>query len=180
MLKRSSIVISLLAALSLPIAFGIGRSPIRTVSNSIMYSQENTEVAVAKLKKKEPVLQVLIPLYIYPTMVNGQSTWQPLADAAAQVPIVAIVNPNNGPGDRPNSDYLAAMKLLRKSGVKMIGYVATNYGKRPWEKVKADIDLYNKYFDVQGIFLDEAASTAQYHRHYSQIYRKNGYKAPSF
>jgi hypothetical protein len=171
MLKRSSIVISLLTALSLLLAFGIVHNPIETVSNSIMNSKGNTEVAVAKLKKKEPMLQVLMPLYIYPTVVNGQSTWQPLADAAAQVPIVAIINPNNGPGDRPNSDYLAAMKLLQKSGVKMIGYVATNYGKRPWDKVKADIDIYNKYFDIQGIFLDEAASGAKYHRHYSQIYK---------
>jgi Spherulation-specific family 4 len=161
MLKKSTIIISLLAALSLPIGVTL---------NSMMHSEENKGAAVATVKKKEPVLQVLIPLYLYPSVVNGQSNWQPLADAAAKVPIVAIINPHNGPGGRPNSDYLAAMKLLQNAGVKMIGYVATNYGKRSWDQVKTDIDLYEKYFNVQGIFLDEAASEAKHLPHYGQIY----------
>jgi Spherulation-specific family 4 len=161
MLKKSSVIVGLLALTSLPIGMAL---------NSMVHSA-NPEVAVAKATKKEPVLQILMPLYLYPSVVNGRSNWQPLADAAAKVPIVAIINPNSGPGGKPNSDYLAAMKLLQKAGVKMVGYVATDYGKRPMAKIKAEIDLYDRYFNVQGIFLDEGASAAQHHSHYSQIYK---------
>jgi hypothetical protein len=84
---------------------------------------------------------------------------------------VAIINPNSGPGGKPNSDYAKGLKLLQQGGVKTIGYVATNYGKRPIEQVKADIDLYNAHFNVQGIFLDEGASGPQQLNYYSEIYR---------
>jgi hypothetical protein len=161
MLTRPSVVIGLIALTALPIGMAL---------NSTMQPIDS-ESAIAKAPKKQPVLQVLMPLYLYPTKVNGRSNWQPLADAAAKVPVVAIVNPNNGPGGKPNSDYVAAMELLQKAGVKSIGYVATDYGKRSWEKVKADIDLYDQYFKVQGIFLDEGASDAKHHDHYAKIYK---------
>jgi hypothetical protein len=162
--RKTSITLGLLALTALPIGIAL---------NSMVYSTPTAtpEIAIAKATKKAPALQILMPIYLYPSVVNGRSNWQPLADAAAKVPVVAIINPNSGPGGKPNSNYLAAMKLLQKAGVKMIGYVATDYGKRPMAEVKADIDLYDRYFDVRGIFLDEGASAAQHHGHYAQIYK---------
>jgi hypothetical protein len=130
-----------------------------------------SSVQAAGSKQAAPKLQALIPLYIYPQMINGRSNWLPLVEAARKIPVVAIINPNSGPGGKPNSDYAQGLKLLQQGGVKTIGYVATNYGKRPIEQVKADVDVYNAHFNVQGIFLDEGASSLQQLNYYSEVYR---------
>jgi hypothetical protein len=137
--------------------------------NSIDIDFESVQAASAK--RNQPRLQALIPLYIYPQVVNGRSNWLPLVEAARKIPVVAIINPNSGPGGKPNTDYAQGLKLLQQGGVKTIGYVATNYGKRPINQVKADIDLYDAHFKVQGIFLDEGASDAQNLNYYAAIYR---------
>jgi Spherulation-specific family 4 len=137
--------------------------------NSIDIDFESVQAASAK--RNQPRLQALIPLYIYPQIINGRSNWLPLVEAARKIPVVAIINPNSGPGGKPNTDYAQGLKLLQQGGVKTIGYVATNYGKRPIDQVKADIDLYDAHFKVQGIFLDEGASDAKSLNYYATIYR---------
>jgi hypothetical protein len=91
--------------------------------------------------------------------------------AQAQVPITAIINPNNGPGEgQPNRDYLKGLSDLKAAGVKLLGYVATDYGKRDPVAVKSDIDIYSKYYDLDGIFLDEAASSIEKVDFYQDLY----------
>jgi hypothetical protein len=112
-------------------------------------------------------LRLLIPLYIYP----AGNAWQSVAQANRQVPITAIINPQNGPGGLPNADYQRGMKQLRQAGVKMLGYVSTNYGQRSITAVQQDIDLYARHFPVSGIFLDESSSQPAQLKYYTQIYR---------
>ncbi|MDP3599246.1 MAG: spherulation-specific family 4 protein, partial [Nitrospirota bacterium] len=54
------------------------------------------------------------------------------------------------------------LRDLRAAGVKMLGYVRTNYANRdglaPLSQVDTDVSLYHDHFNVDGIFLDEAAS----------------------
>jgi hypothetical protein len=118
-------------------------------------------------------LQILLPLYIYPNWYDKKKyIWQQVTTAAKKVSIVAIINPNNGP-DRapPNVDYQQGIKDLRQAGVKMIGYVSSNYAKRDLQAVEADIDLYLQHFNVDGIFIDEATSTPDKISYYQQIYQ---------
>ena len=105
-------------------------------------------------------VEILLPLYSYPTHWDPDTyIWDDVAAAANQAPITAIINPYNGPdGGPPNADYQIGLSELRNAGVTMIGYVYTNYGTRDLADVKADIDVYNDYFDIDGIFLDEAHS----------------------
>ncbi len=117
--------------------------------------------------------KILIPLYSYPTWYNPEAyTWPKIAAAASQVPITAIINPNNGPNNGPpNRDYARGIQDLKQGGVTILGYVATNYGKRDISQVKADIDIYAKHFHLDGIFLDEAASGADKLNYYQEIYK---------
>jgi Spherulation-specific family 4 len=120
-----------------------------------------------------PKLQLLLPLYIYPNWYDKNNyVWKQVIAAAKKIPIVAIINPNNGP-DRapPNTDYQQGIKDLHQAGIKILGYVPTNYAKRDIQVVKADIDLYIKYFNIEGIFIDEAANTPEKLDYYHQIYR---------
>ncbi len=123
--------------------------------------------------KNRSQLKILIPLYIYPNWYDRDKyLWKQVALAAKRVPIVAIINPNNGP-DRapPNLDYQQGMKDLRQAGVKLVGYVPSNYGNRDLQAVKTDINLYAKHFPVDGIFVDETASTQDKLDYYHQIYQ---------
>lgn len=126
---------------------------------------------------KQPVdaakLKILIPLYAYPNWYDSKTySWPKVAKAASEVPITAVINPNNGPDKGPpNKDYAKGLEDLRSAGVTILGYVFTNYGKRDISQIKAEIDLYDEFYNIDGIFLDEAASGADKLDYYQEIYK---------
>src|SRR3974390_262930 len=99
---------------------------------------------------------VLVPAYFDPP----SSLWNELNFAASRVPLVAIMNPNNGPDTTQNPDYVTAVNSLRAAGGFVIGYVYTSYATRDTNTVKADIDRYFSFYSVDGIFLDEMTNDA--------------------
>ena len=117
-------------------------------------------------------LRILLPLYSYPTWYDAQAyLWDDVAEAAARAPIVAIVNPDSGPGGGPpNDDYAHGLADLRAGGVGLLGYVATGYGARSAAAVKADVDLYDAYFGLDGIFFDEADNTTNHLAYYEDLF----------
>ena len=126
-------------------------------------------------------LKILLPLYIYPNWYDKNNyIWKQVIAAAKKVSIVAIINPNNGPDMAPpNADYQQGIKDLHQAGIEVIGYVPSNYAKRGLPAIKADIDLYVRYFNVEGIFIDEAANTPEQLNYYHQIYRYIKSRSPS-
>ena len=50
------------------------------------------------------------------------------------------------------------------------GYVYTGYGTRSITEVKTDIDLYDAYYNINGIFLDEADNTTNHLAYYTNLY----------
>jgi hypothetical protein len=120
-----------------------------------------------------PKLRILLPLYIYPNWYDRDKyVWQQVIVAAKKVPIVAIINPNNGPDNAPpNIDYQQGIKDLHHAGVQIVGYVSSKYAKRDLRAIETDIDLYTKYFNVDGIFIDEVANTPDKLNYYRQIYQ---------
>jgi Spherulation-specific family 4 len=133
-----------------------------------------TKGSTIRLVKRQSKLNILIPLYIYPNWYDrDRYIWKQIIVAAKKVPISAIINPNNGPnGAPPNVDYQQGIRDLRQAGVRVIGYVHSNYGKRDLKLVKADIDLYLKHFDIDGIFIDETASSKDKLDYYQNIYQQ--------
>jgi hypothetical protein len=149
---------------------------ILLMSNCLMSSATiglTEQKIVNQSASRNPKLQILLPLYIYPNWYDkSKYAWKQVITAAKKVPIVAIINPNSGPNNAPpNADYQQGIKDLRQAGVQIIGYVPSNYAKRDLQAIKADIDLYTKYFQVDGIFIDEAASSIDKSKYYRQIYQ---------
>jgi hypothetical protein len=108
-----------------------------------------------------PRLRVLVPAYFYPTG-EGLKDWQRLGLAAAKVKVVAIANPETGPGDRLNPDYSRAIKGAHDAGVTVIGYVDTNYGGRPLAEIQADLDRWVEFYpQIGGFFLDRQSTTSR-------------------
>src|ERR1051326_1612199 len=110
---------------------------------------------------------IIIPLYTYPG-----STWDTVTNvklAHPSVPIIAIVNPSNGPGSSKDSNYASGIAKLRSAGVQVIGYVSTGYTSRPLSTVEADINSWSSWFPgLNGIFFDEQSNTAGGESYYSQ------------
>jgi Spherulation-specific family 4 len=137
---------------------------------------------VNKGSQHQQKLQILLPLYIYPNWYDkNKYAWKQVITAAKKVSIVAIINPNSGPDNAPpNPDYQQGIKDLHQAGIKIVGYVHSNYSNRSIQAVKADIDLYTAHFKVDGIFIDEAASSTEKSNYYRQLYQYIKSKSTSY
>ncbi len=110
---------------------------------------------------------VIVPLYSY---VGG--TWDELIEAKnlyPSVPIVAIINPSNGPGYARDANYDGGIQKLRTAGITVLGYVSTNYGSRSTASIKSDIDQYKNWYSIDGIFFDEMTNWVGMENHYSNL-----------
>jgi hypothetical protein len=116
-------------------------------------------------------MQLLVPAYFYPAN-KGLKEWDRLLDAASATPIAAIVNPASGPGKEADPNYVKIIERAAKTRIQLVGYVATSYGKRSLDDVKADVDRWVQlYPGVCGIFVDEQASGADKVDYYLDLCR---------
>jgi hypothetical protein len=71
------------------------------------------------------------------------------------------MNPSNGPGKSIDPNYVTAVKTVDSAGTGFLvfGYVYTRYGKRPLSSVEADVNKYKSWYNVDGIFVDQTASS---------------------
>lgn len=102
-------------------------------------------------------MRLVVPAYQYPTL---GTLWADLAAAAPGVPVVAILNPGNGPGTFVDPNYTAAVNTLRAAGGEVYGYVYTHYATRGADTVLADAALYDAMYAVDGFFVDEVTADA--------------------
>ena len=96
--------------------------------------------------------RMAIPSYFGPGPL-----WTKLGAAAPRVGL-AIINPNSGPGDVVRADYVAQVKATQRRGVIVLGYVHTSYGKRPLSEIQSEIERFNRWYEVNGIFFDEVSN----------------------
>ncbi|HKT22256.1 MAG TPA: spherulation-specific family 4 protein, partial [Nitrososphaerales archaeon] len=110
---------------------------------------------------------ILVPLYSAPG-----SQWNELIaakNANPSVPIIAIINPSNGPGPSVDQAFQQGVQGLKSAGVIVVGYVATGYGSQPISTVEGWISDYQQWYGVSGIFFDEMADTLGYQVYYQTL-----------
>jgi hypothetical protein len=110
---------------------------------------------------------LLIPLYAPPG-----SAWNTLIQAKESypsVPIIAIVNPDNGPGTSVNPTYATWIDDLKAAGIVVVGYVYTDYASRSLTSVETDVSNYESLYGVNGVFLDQMSNKPGYQSYYSTI-----------
>ncbi|MBB5937901.1 spherulation-specific family 4 protein [Streptomyces zagrosensis] len=96
-----------------------------------------------------------MPLYVHPTV--DPAAWQALRGRARQLYAV-VLNAADGPGKRPDPAFEAAADELHSAGVRLLGYVDTDYGRRPLRAVLTDIRRHRRWYGVDGVFFDQAAA----------------------
>lgn len=110
--------------------------------------------------------RLVVPAYFHPALCPDR--WQWLADHAPRVRLV-ILNVASGPGEAAQAVFRAAADTLRGAGVGVIGYVDTDYGRRPERRVLADLGRYQDWYGVDGVCLDRAAADAGQARRYGAL-----------
>ncbi len=110
---------------------------------------------------KPAKLQLIVPAYFYPSG-SGMKAWQRLMDASSKVSIVVVANPSSGPGDLLDQEYVAVIDVASEKGLRVIGYVNTEYGKKPRTDAKNEIDRWVFFYpSVAGFFFDQQSADAR-------------------
>lgn len=109
---------------------------------------------------------LLYPIYSDPPsgIFSGLIT---LMATYPNVPVIAILNPDSGPGPSQSSAYVTAINQLHTAGALVFGYIETGYGilnhdQNPQNEttIKADITAWESFYpNVDGIFMDEMDDT---------------------
>ena len=142
-------------------------TPVRTILSALAC------VPALILIPRALALGILVPAYFSPAPAAPGGYWSALSQAADRVPLIAIMNPNNGPASWVNSNYTSAVNALRAAGGRVIGYVYTSYTARALTEVKADIDRYHAFYTIDGFFVDEMTSDsdAAHLAYYEELYQ---------
>jgi hypothetical protein len=106
-------------------------------------------------------MRLWVPAYYYP-FGAGLREWNRLIASAKAVPIVAIVNPASGPGEHVDTNFAAVIPRARKAGITVVGYIGTQYTRKPLGQVKQEVDTFLRFYpDIQGFHFDEQSSDAR-------------------
>jgi spherulation-specific family 4 protein len=113
----------------------------------------------------------IVPLYTDPS----DSSWSALVTARQAHPtvrVVAIVNPDSGPGASKSNAYTTGIAALVAADIQVIGYVATGYASHSLASMQTEIDTWRTFYpQIDGIFFDEQSNLAadvDYYRTLSQ------------
>lgn len=111
----------------------------------------------------------IIPLYTYPT----DASWADVAtgkQSHPEVGVVAIINPNSGPGPSADANYDVGITALQDAGVIVIAYVHTSYAAREPAEVEAEIATYlDQYPQLDGIMFDEMSNVPGDEDYYTSL-----------
>ncbi len=119
----------------------------------------------------------IVPLYTYP----DDPSWTAIVTARQAHPsvrVVAIVNPDSGPGTSKDGAFTTGIAKLVAGNVQVIGYVATGYASHSLASMQGAIDQWKTFYpQIEGIFFDEQSDQAAdvpYYRTLSQYAKAQG------
>lgn len=155
----------------------LGFNPINALMRNFDFDTNIPEVADVFDNNKSAVEGQVIPVdhsktgIMYPLFGLPGQTWDDMISyrkAHPSLPWIAVINPQNGPGG-PNYVFETYVEKMKDANIQVLGYVSTYWSAAPLETVKADIDKYKEYFNVDGIFLDEMSNKPEDVEHYREI-----------
>jgi hypothetical protein len=107
-----------------------------------------------------------VPVYVHPAA--APDLWRRVVDAAPVLRAV-IVNPASGPGTEVDPSYPPVVERLRAAGVRLVGYVDTDYGRRPLRLIQADLTAYRDFYGIRDAFFDQVTIGLDALGHYADV-----------
>jgi hypothetical protein len=110
----------------------------------------------SRLIRRSSMPRLGVPAYQYP----GGDLWRELAALPSES--LVVFDPADGPGDSIDPTYVTAISSIRSLGIRVFGYVTTDYGRRRADEMIREVASYSRWYQPTGIFLDQtpAASTS--------------------
>jgi len=105
--------------------------------------------------------KIIIPLYFYDI-----DKWDKVAKNRNEI---VIINPNNGPGESIDNNYINLINKLNNNQDLAIGYIYTKWGGRDIDEVQADIDKWIEFYDIKGFFVDEVSTSKEDLNYYEKL-----------
>jgi hypothetical protein len=115
----------------------------------------------------EPISAVTlgVPAYFHPS--SHPFDWQTLMDMPDRLRFV-VMNVYNGPGAERDPYYTPIVEALIGAGVRIIGYVDTDYGRRPITEIAQEVARYHRWYRIEGVFMDQVSPGLEKLEHYAQ------------
>ena len=113
-------------------------------------------------------MTLLVPMYVHPAV--DPDAWRTLV-ASAPLLYGVVLNVDDGPGSVPDPAFTDPVRDLRAAGVRVLGYVDTDYGRRPVRAVAQDFERHRDWYATDGFFLDQVAADQAGLRHYRRLAR---------
>lgn len=110
--------------------------------------------------------RLAVPAYFHPSY--DPTGWRVLAGLGDALSF-AILNPDSGPGQAADAAYMEHVRAVHAAGGRVIGYVDTDYGRRPGAAVLRDLTRYQSWYGLTGVFLDQVSSGRDHLAHYRRI-----------
>jgi Spherulation-specific family 4 len=94
-----------------------------------------------------------VPAYFYSSTIWAQ------AINTTPAPGVILLNVDSGPGTGPLSHFQTLVKQAQDAGITVLGYSSTNYGQSSISSIETQVEEYQSWYGVNGIFLDTTQGT---------------------
>ena len=108
----------------------------------------------------------------FPLFTRPGEMWDDMLEYRLEhpsLPWISVINPDNGPGQQALPQYTENVAELRKSNVVVLGYISTFWAAVPIEDAKKDINTYKKFYDLDGIFIDEMSNNKGFVGYYKEL-----------
>ena len=115
-------------------------------------STETEAHAPAMRSDPPPPPRLAVPSYFNPLW--DPTGWRVLAELGPALSF-AILNPDSGPGSCADPAYYEPVAAVQAAGGRVIGYVDTDYARRPTAQVLRDMTRYRNWYGLRGVFLDQ-------------------------
>src|SRR3989441_5399769 len=112
--------------------------------------------------------RIVIPPYTFTTDGSWAENLR-AKNAHPNVPIIAVINPSNGPGGSSDPNYVQGVMNFQAAGVIVLGYVATGYASHLMSSLESQIGSYKNWYSVSGIFFDEMSNVQGNENYYSTL-----------
>ena len=116
------------------------------------------------------------------TSIPAVAAWLPGTNSP-EMPARSMSRPSSilraAPAPARDPKYVAVVDNLRRAGGRVFGYVSTQYGNRDLNAVIKDIENIYKFYNINGIFVDEMASgqeTCPYYEKYLSIHQSQAFR----
>jgi hypothetical protein len=107
---------------------------------------------------------------IMPIYGNTSSQFNAAVSAAQRVSMIAVINPDNGPGSSKVGGISNQVSRLRGAKATVAGYINSYYGGEPQSSVQTQIDRYKSWYGANAIYLDEMSDRTNKISYYKSIY----------